>query len=1180
MSKKKKEWTKEQRQSFSAHGGTLLVSAAAGSGKTAVLVERVIRMITDPDHPVDVDRLLIVTFTRAAAAEMRERLSAALAKKMAEEPDNPVYLHQQMLLPRAYISTIHGFCSRLLQEFSTQAQIPFGFKVAEEGQTKLLKLQALNEVLEQQYQKKDKNFLDLAQQLCNHKNDKGLRETVLSGYEFIQAQPFPEQWLQEKVDAYTKVMPLEQTPWMKRILDEVELALERMLHYARRMHQLVADYRLDVYEAAVLKDLENLTAFRDALPGITYAQLQQRLSCLALSELDRLLKPDALQAAGKAPFTGIRKKLTDRMKQLKEMLPCDEKQCREDLAKLAPMVEMLGQLILAFTDRFTALKRQQKWLDYNDLEQVSLRLLIAKDGTPTPIAREVSERFEEIMVDECQDTNAAQAKLFDALSKEGKNLFMVGDVKQSIYSFRQAMPIIFTKRRDTYTPYDEKKQEFPATITLGNNFRSREPVTETVNFLFRQLMMRRLGDVEYDKREALVPSAEYPEADYFTEWMVLDKGDATDDVSEVQQEARQIGRRILELRQTMTIQREDEKEDKRIRFKEFCILHRKRSDMPIFFKELTQMGIPVAVDKAERFLDTTEVSTALALLRVIDNPLREVALAAVMLSPVYGFTPDEMAQIRILADQYTPLYVAVEQASKDATHPALAKRLNSFLEELRRFRTLAVSLPADRLLETVMRETDMEAVFLAQSGGGQRVANLQQLDRIARSYDPGEYRGLSAFVRYVDRIEESGEDLPCGDTLQQDGVRLMTVHGSKGLEFPVVFVSRLSKKRGGTDDQKQVLFHAEAGIGIKLTDEDEKEKHNPLPYAGVRCARRFDEAAEDLRVWYVALTRAREKLILVDTVENPENLLQRLEWELPDREQLLPDTILRAQCSGDILLAASLRHPHFASLRQTHWSAALKADHLWQIAMCPKLKTDDNKEKGTPPPIKKRLAKKLTRRLLVAKWLRDKYAPLLDVPAKLAASQLSHQKASQDYIAASKPAFLQKEGMTAAQKGTATHTFMQFADYRSAAADLLSEIDRLTAAGFLTVPQATSLNVESLTKFFAGPLYRRMTASPQMWREYPFAVMVPAGMVEAKLPAEMAEEEVLVQGIADCVFREGDGLVLVDYKTDRVKTGQELCDRYRDQMLFYKQALQTILGLPVKEMLLYSFALGDTVEVK
>jgi len=1177
LSKKKKEWTNEQRQSFSAHGGTLLVSAAAGSGKTAVLVERVIRMITDPDHPVDVDRLLIVTFTRAAAAEMRGRLSDALAKKMAEEPDNPVYLHQQMLLPRAYISTIHGFCSRLLQEFSAQAQIPFGFKVAEEGQTKLLKAQALNEVLEQQYQKKDKNFLDLAQQLCNHKNDKGLRETVLSGYEFIQAQPFPEQWLQEKVDAYTKVMPLEQTPWMKHILAEVELALERMLHYAQRMKQLVKDYRLTVYEAAVLKDLENLTAFRDALPGITYAQLQQRLSGLSLSELDRLLKPDALQAAGKAPFSGIRKKLTDRMKQLKEMLPCDEEECREDLAKLAPMVEVLGQLILAFTDRFTALKRQQKWLDYNDLEQVSLRLLIAEDGTPTPIAREVAERFEEIMVDECQDTNAAQAKLFDALSKEGKNLFMVGDVKQSIYSFRQAMPIIFTKRRGSYTPYDEEKQEFPATITLGNNFRSREQVTGTVNFLFRQLMMRRLGDVEYDKREALVPSAEYPEADYVTEWMVLDKSEATDDVSEVQREARQIGQRILELRQTMTIQREDEKEDKRIRFKEFCILHRKRSDMPIFFKELTQMGIPVAVDKAERFLDTTEVGTALSLLRVIDNPLREVALAAVMLSPLYGFTPDEMAQIRISADQYTPLYVAVEQASKDATHPALAKRLNSFLEELRRFRTLAVSLPADRLLETVMRETDMEAVFLARSGGGQRVANLQQLDRIARSFDPGEYRGLSAFIRYVDRIEESGEDLPSGDTLQQDGVRLLTVHGSKGLEFPVVFVSRLSKKRGGTDHQKRVLFHAEAGIGMKLIDSD--ETHKPLPYMGVYTARLFDEAAEDLRVWYVALTRAREKLILVDTVENPENLLQRLEWELPDREQLLPDTILRAQCPGDILLAASLRHPYFASLRQTHWSAALKADHPWQVTMCPELKNDHNNNRSAPPPVKKRLAKKLSRRLIVSKWLRSQYAPLLDVPAKLAASQLSHQQMSRDYIAASRPAFLQTEGLTPAQKGTATHTFMQFADYGAACTDLLGEIDRLTAAGFLTVQQATSLNIDRLTAFFSGELYRRMTVSPQMWREYPFAVMVPAGTL-ADLPEEMTGEEVLVQGIADCVFREGDGLVLVDYKTDRVKTGQELCDRYRDQMLFYKQALQTILGLPVKEMLLYSFALGDTVEVK
>lgn len=1179
-------WTPEQEDSFTAHGGTLLVSAAAGSGKTAVLVERVIRMVTgapdeegNPTVPVDVDRLLIVTFTRAAAAEMRQRLSDALSEKIAEEPDNPLYLRQQMLLPRAFISTIHGFCSRLLQEFSSQAGVPFGFKVAEEGQTKLLLSQALDTVLEEHYRKGDKEFLDLAAQLCGVKNDKNLREAVLTAYQFMQAQPDPEGWLKRQVDAYTQVMPLEQTPWMRPILAEMDLALERMLHYVRQMERAVQDYGLDVYAPVVELDRAGITALQTELRQLAYDPLQQRVASLKETGLKEypLKKPDDVQKAGKAVFDAARKKFKERLDKLKELLPCSEQECRDDLNKMAPLMEALAGLIRAFSAKFDELKRRQKWLDYNDLEHATLRLLLDGDGRPTPLAGEVARRFDEIMVDEYQDTNAAQDALFAAISKSGENLFMVGDVKQSIYGFRQAMPAIFTGKRDGYAPYDREAETFPATITLGNNFRSRVQVTETVNFLFRQLMTRRLGGVEYDENEELVPSAKYPEADCATEWILLDKDEA-DTISEVQAEARQIGWRIRDLMNTMTVSRKKKEdgtqEPPELAYKDICILHRKRSDMSVFFKELTKMGIPVAADKGERFLDTPEVSTALSLLRVIDNPLREVALAAVMLSPLYGFTPDEMAKIRVAVGG-KPLYVAVSETCEGNLVPPLTGQLNRLLQDLRRFRTLAVSLPADRLLEIVMRETDMEAVFAARPGGGQRVANLQQLDRVARSYDPGEYRGLSAFIRYVDRVEESGEDLPSGDTLQQEGVRLMTVHGSKGLEFPVVFVSRLSKQRGGTDDTKRILFHAEAGIGLKLIDAEEGEKHKPLPYIGVRTARRMDEAAEDLRVWYVALTRAREKLILVDSVKEPEKLLEKLAMELTEEETLLPDTILRASCPGDVLLTAALRHSDFAPLRTASALPSLSTKHAWQVTLRPTMEMLEEKGCAAPPPVDEPLAEELARRL---KYRYD-YAALTDLPAKLAASQLSHQKMSREYIAQSRPAFLQAEGLTPAQKGTAMHTFMQFADYAAGAADLLSEIDRLTAAGFLTVQQATSLDLDRLTAFFTGALYQRMQAASQTWREYPFAVMVPANTLP-DAPEQAAGEEVLVQGIADCVFREGDSLVLVDYKTDRVKTPEELRDRYRTQMEFYKTALQTILGLPVKETLLYSFALNDTVEVQ
>lgn len=1168
-----RNWTPAQEQSISVHGRSLLIAAAAGSGKTAVLVERVIRMITHPTHPVDVDRLLIVTFTRAAAAEMRQRLSDALAEKMAAEPDNRLYARQQMLLPRAYISTIHGFCARFLREFAGQTDLPMGFKVAEEGQTKLLEEEALDLVLEQCYRQKDPAFLALAEQLCSNKNDAGLRETVLGTYQFMQAQPFPERWLKEQIDAYTQVVPLEQTRWMAPIIREVDQALERLCHYASVACEIAGETGIIPYLETETIDLNNYRRLRAALPTLTYDRLQQELAVLWQTDLVRVTKPDAVQKAGMEQVKAYRARIKTRLVKLRELLPRTEEECRRDLAAMAPLAEALGRLVGEYTARFTALKRQHKWLDYNDLEHETLRLLVDPvTDRPTLLARDVSRRFAEIMVDEYQDTNAAQDKLFSALSREEKNLFMVGDVKQSIYGFRQAMPEIFTSRRDDYAPYDPNTEETPATIQLENNFRSRHQVTDGVNFLFGQLMGRRTGGVDYQK-EQLVCSAKYPEADLAAEWMLLNKEDAGD-ITDVQAEARQIAARIHRLMGSMTVTAGDGQRP--LEYEDICILTRRRKDMSTFVKEFTALGIPVAADNGEDFLQTPEVSVAVSLLRVIDNPLREVSLTAVMLSPLYGFTPDDLARVRVSAGKHIPLYPALEQVSRSDGDPELAHRITALLSDLRRYRTLAVSLPADRLLETLYRETGIEAVYAARSGGSQRVANLQQLDTIARSYEQGDFRGLSAFVRYIDRMEESGRSLAAGNTLLQEGVRLMTVHGSKGLEFPVVFVARLCGLRNRSDSSRKVLLHATAGIGMKLVDREENEKFTPLPHTGVRLARQQEEMEEELRVWYVALTRAREKLILVYTGGKMDKLLEKLEMELTDGTLLLPDTVLSAPTAGELLLTAALRHPDFLPLRGPHRIASLPADTGWQVRVCPPVDEAVLAEELCPSArADEALADTLTKRLAYE----YPYRSLSGVPAKLAASQLSHQKMSRDYVAVSRPAFLQAEGLTPAQKGTATHTFMQFADYEKAYACLEQEIQRLTEKGFLTRQQAESLNTDRLAAFFTGPLYRRMTAAERVWREYHFAVTVPAGSL-TDLPAAMAQEPVLVQGIADCVFREGDGLVLVDYKTDRVKTGRELCDRYREQMQFYQNALQTIFGLPVKEMLLYSFHLGGTVEVK
>ena len=603
---------------------------------------------------------------------------------------------------------------------------------------------------------------------------------------------------------------------------------------------------------------------------------------------------------------------------------------------------------------------------------------------------------------------------------------------------------------------------------------------------------------------------------------------------------------------------------------DICILLRARKYMATYAKELGRLGIPTAADETGTFLSTPEIQTAMSLLRVIDNPLREIELTAVMLSPLYGFTADQVATVR-LAGKKAPLYTALSMVEEPAL-TALSRRL---LDDLARYRTLAVCLPADRLLERLLRDTGLTAVFAARPGGSQRVANLHQLDKVARSFEQGGFRGLSAFVRYVDRLESQGKDLPAGNTLRPDGVRLMTVHGSKGLEFPVVFVSRLFGKSGGGDAAAKLLFHQDAGIGMKLWDEESLDKHTTLPFMGVQSARLQDERAEELRVWYVALTRAEEKLIFTYTSKKLPAKLAALEEALSAEEALAAETVLRSGSPGDWLLSAALRHPDFAGLRQNPDTESLPCGTGWTVRI----------EQPQPPQEVSQTDDAVVEADAgqVARWQQRldyayPYEALGGVPAKLAASQLSHEAMSRDYIAKSRPAFLQKEGMTAAQKGTALHTFMQFADLTAAAADLPGEVQRLTAAGFLDEQQAAALDTDKIAHFLRGDLYARMAASPDCRREYHFCLSVPAGSL-TDLPDELASEGVVVQGIADCVFREGDSLVLVDYKTDRVKTPEELTERYRSQMQFYKQALESLLCLPVTEVLLYSFALGKPVRV-
>ena len=1177
-----RQWTTEQKQCIDARGGTVLVSAAAGSGKTSVLVQRVIGLITDPEHPVDVDRLLVVTFTKAAAAEMKQRLSAELTALIAGNPEDGRLQRQQLLLPRANFSTVHGFCSNLLREYFHLLDLSPQFKVAEEAETTLLQEEALQEVLEEYYRQKDPVFLELAALLGSGRDDRGLMQTIRRIYGFVQSHPFPEQWLADKEAAFDTNQPLEETFWGRIVVENAADTLSYAASLIRKARRMAAEEaKMEAAYGGVLeRDADTLTAAAAGITECSWDACGELLDTAAsFGRLGVLRKYE--DEPRKERVKTLREEARKRVKELSDTLCGTEAECREDMAVTHRLVSVLFTLVRQFGARFAEKKKKRRMVDFNDLEHDALKLLIQRDEDGvihrTPLALELSQRFDEVLVDEYQDTNAAQDALFSALSRDETNLFMVGDVKQSIYGFRQAMPELFIRRRDSYPTYDG--EHFPASITLGNNFRSRTEVTEAANFVFRQLMTREAGGIDYDDREALVPSAVYPEnPDCAAELLVVDSSLNDEEDTKDAAEARIIAKRIREMMADFTVT--DKGTARPARYGDFCILLRsKAAHAAAYADELGRCGIPAWTAAAGGFFAASEVAAALSLLRVIDNPLLDVPLLAVLFSPLYGFTPDELAAVRT-PDRRCPLFAALRNMSRNPSPPlpGLAEKCVGFLQDIDRYRTLATTMPADRLLHRIYEESGMLAVSGVRPHGAQRTANLRLLLDYARRFEQNGFRGLSAFIRYVDRLEQQRMDLAPASTVSEhaDVVRIMSIHNSKGLEFPVVFLAGTGGLFNPDSTKGDLLLHPEAGIGLVRRDSETLRQHNTLSRQAVSLAIRKSERAEELRVLYVAMTRAKEKLIITMSVKDPASKLNRLAAALGEGETLPPYLVLSSRSMGDWLLSAALRHPSGNLLRKMADSEDLSlcsADHPWKIEVL-RAPSPAEAEKDTAvlPPADEELYQLLLQRTA----FHYPFAPLGTVPAKLGASEAAPESDNGAFTATQRPAFLGHTGLTPAERGTALHTFMQFASFAAAAADPQAEVQRLVERKFLTPQQGESIPLDKVTRFFRSRLYQRMQAADRCMREYPITIDIPAALFlpEDLLPADSPGESVVIQGIADCVFQEKNGLVVVDYKTDHVKTPMELAERYRQQLHIYAYALQRILKLPVRQCILYSFALS------
>ncbi len=1171
------DWSDAQKQCITARNGAVLVSAAAGSGKTSVLVERIIRLITD--DKIDADRLLVVTFTKAAATEMKQRLSSALSETIASNPENKDLLRQQMLLPRAHISTVHSFCSSLLRENFHQLGISPQFKVAEESDIKLLRNDTLDEVFEAYYAAKDPQFLKLVGLLGNGKNDNGIQKAVLQLYEFIQSHASPEEWLDEQASKYAVSDPVSQTNWGSIMQS---YAVQTIRHYAtvlERAHQMAMSEEVIAAHygdglGADAKHMAELACDVEKAEWDDIYSMINRFSFGKLKQLRGYSDPDF-----KDLVKGLRDNAKEHLQALSTCFCMTAKECAEDLAALCPLIDTLCRIIKDFMVLFEEKKRAKHWVDFNDLEHLSLRLLWERqeDGTKvrTPLARELSEFYAEVLVDEYQDTNAAQEDLFRAISKEETNLFTVGDVKQSIYGFRQAMPELFIHRQAKYKEKDNSCKG--QTITLGNNFRSRKTVTDSVNFVFSQLMNASLGGITYDQDHALIPAASYPDKEGFeTDFTIVEFDTDDDSMDKDTAEARVIAKKIREFMETLEIS--DKGTTRPAKYKDFCVLLRSKSNhAAIYVKELQKQGIPAWTSTSSGFFSAPEVAVALSLLRLVDNPTDDVSLLSVMLSPIGGFTPDDLANIR-MNQRKDSLYVAVQRMVRTDKDVDLSERCRQFLEQIDTYRRLSATLPADQLIQRLLVETGLEAGYSARTNSEQRIANLRLLHEYARRFEQGRFRGLSAFVRYINQLEERDMDMAPASILseQADVVRIISIHHSKGLEYPVVFLAGLGNQFNMESTKGNLLLHASEGMGMMWRDPITCRQHNTLPRLAITQSIRQADRAEELRVLYVAMTRAKEKLCLMMTVKEPENKLKKAASAIADSPILPAGALLTSQSMGEWLMMTALRHPCSGNLRKLVSGVdvpIIDTDSVWNIELVSTPEAEDCLHSRSEVPADEKLITELQNKINY----RYSFSALAEVPSKLAASARSHQAMAEDHIAEQRPAFVEKKALSAAERGTAMHNFMEHADFVRARQDTTAEANRLMTLGILSPDQRNSLNLARLSGFFQSDLCNRMLTAKKWWREQHFAVSIEPSFFGYAVQDEETDDRIVVQGIADSVFLENDQLVIVDYKTDKIATAEELCDRYREQLRIYKAALKETLSHDVGECWLYSFSLNKAI---
>ena len=1220
----KVEWTKQQQDAIYEKNDNLLVAAAAGSGKTAVLVERIINKIINEN--VDIDKLLVVTFTNAAASEMRQRILDAIYKKIEENPLDAKLQRQITLLNKANICTIHSFCLEIIRTYFYELDISANFRVADTTEIELLKRDIIEDLFEEKYIKKDKAFLNLINKYTSYKDDEPLKELVLRIRNYIQSDPFPEKWLEEKIEMFNLKDNLQtdfsKTIWGQILIKEYEEVILEGIKKLESIKEKVSKCEeMDKFNTALSEDLDKLNNIYFLIES-NDEKLWDKLYEKSIDfKFDRWPTDKNCTIDLKDKAKTIRDSIKDNIKQInKKIFIYDSINSNKDIYSMYETLIQLKDLIIEFENSYKDKKKEKNIVDFGDIEHFALEILLKQDGVrllPTQVANKLKEKYVEIAIDEYQDSNLVQEYILNSISN-GNNIFMVGDVKQSIYKFRQARPELFLNKYDTYSTLDIKNDskldhKLPGKkIKLFKNFRSRKNILDITNLIFNQIMSKDLGDIDYNQEEYLNYGAEYVEPlnnsinyagkselhiisiekddekdDTFDDYDYNDNADIedsneidSDDNEPIENtliESKFVANKIKELLNSNYMVYDKDLGYRKVEYKDIVILLRKTVDrVPVYEKELNELDIPVYSDTSNEYLESVEIQTIMSLLKILNNPLNDVPLVTVLRSSIGNFTDNDLIKIRI-TDRQDSFYNSMLK-SRISVDAELRKKIDNFINKLEVWKKDQEILSLDEFIWKIYSDSNYYNYVGLLNNGSIRQANLKMLFEKAKEYEKASFKGLYNFIVFINKLKTSNKDMQAAKIIGENDnvVRIMSIHKSKGLEFPIVFLCDTAKNFNMQDLNDSILLHQDLGFGPKYIDYERRIEYSTLAKEALREKMRNEIISEEMRILYVALTRAKEKLYITGVQKDfKTKLSEKMQLiSMYNENKINTNLIKKYKSYLDWMQLVYLNCDELKDLISINIHESKDIDLNDNSNILNKNLLDKLNFKANDPSL---INNENLNRIGDSLIWNYKYKDLEKIPTKTSVSEIKKENAIVE-TSLNVPKFIKEEKISGAQKGSLIHLCIENLDENKEYSfdDIKDLIDQLLNKKMITSKEAESININSILQYTKSDLFKKLKKAKKLYKEKPFYINIPA----KELYDIDTDEMILTQGIIDLYFiDENDKFILVDYKTDYVEDEKELTKKYEVQLKLYKKALENSLNLKVDKTIIYSIYLQKEILV-